>query len=301
MNQLFSDSFTDRYRRDGLVGVRVPQLNPEIWHYAIRDAGDGAMLWFDESDELVAFNIAHHSGVEGWMGPLAVRSDRQGLGVGRAIVQTAVDWLKEAGVRTLGLETMPRTVENIGFYTRLGFVPQHLTMTMTCDAAGRSVRGRFTQVGRLATPDRADVLRRCRDRLARSAEGYDFTRELELSRELDIGDAVVVTQEGQVQGFALWHSAPLAQERSVDELRVLKLFADSPATFEKLVVAAERCARRLKIPKVAIRCQTAFADSYMKLVELGYRVRWTDLRMTLNRFPEVVLPPGEVLFSNWEI
>ena len=61
LNRLFSDAFTDRYRRDGLVGVRVPQLNPEIWRYAIRDAGAGAMVWFDEHDELVAFNMAHHS------------------------------------------------------------------------------------------------------------------------------------------------------------------------------------------------------------------------------------------------
>ena len=50
LNRVFSESFTDRYRRDGLVGVRVPQLNPRIWYYAIRDAGEGAMLWFDERD-----------------------------------------------------------------------------------------------------------------------------------------------------------------------------------------------------------------------------------------------------------
>ena len=27
LNQIFSDSFTERYRRDGMVGVRVPFLN----------------------------------------------------------------------------------------------------------------------------------------------------------------------------------------------------------------------------------------------------------------------------------
>ena len=43
LNQVFSDSFTERYRRDGMVGVRVPFLNPTIWRYAIEDAADGAM------------------------------------------------------------------------------------------------------------------------------------------------------------------------------------------------------------------------------------------------------------------
>ena len=38
LNQVFSDSFTERYRRDGMVGVRVPFLNTTIWRYAIEDA-----------------------------------------------------------------------------------------------------------------------------------------------------------------------------------------------------------------------------------------------------------------------
>src|SRR6185312_11246469 len=48
LNQVFSDAFTDRYRRDGMVGVRVPNLNPAIWRYALDDAGDGAMVWRGE-------------------------------------------------------------------------------------------------------------------------------------------------------------------------------------------------------------------------------------------------------------
>lgn len=77
LNRIFSDAFTDRYRRDGLVGVRVPYLNPLIWRYAIEDAGEGAMIWRDGEGRAVAFNMVHRSGTEGWMGPLAVRPDRQ--------------------------------------------------------------------------------------------------------------------------------------------------------------------------------------------------------------------------------
>ena len=42
LNQVFSDAFTERYRRDGMVGVRVPYLNPSVWRYAIEDADAGA-------------------------------------------------------------------------------------------------------------------------------------------------------------------------------------------------------------------------------------------------------------------
>src|SRR5690606_17167159 len=81
LNEVFSEAFTERYRRDGMVGVRVPYLNPLVWRYAIDDSGDGAMLWRGENEEIIAFNIAHMSGVEGWMGPLAVLPDAQGTGI----------------------------------------------------------------------------------------------------------------------------------------------------------------------------------------------------------------------------
>src|SRR5439155_89990 len=52
LNRVFAEAFTDRYRRDGLVGVRVPQLNPDVWRYALLDAGEGAMLWRDEAGQV---------------------------------------------------------------------------------------------------------------------------------------------------------------------------------------------------------------------------------------------------------
>ncbi len=301
LNRVFSDAFTDRYRRDGLVGVRVPQLNPDIWRYALEDAGDGAMLWYDESGEIIAFNIAHRSGTEGWMGPLAVRADRQGLGLGRTIVETAVDWLLERGVTTLGLETMPRTVDNIGFYGRLGFLPTYLTVTMTGEPGRRNVAGRFQRVGALPPHAKRDIVARCRERLTQAAPGYDFSREMELTDELGIGDTVVLERNGVVAGFALWHSAPLAEVRPTDELRILKLFADSTDAFGRLLVMLDACAAALGIRRVAIRCQTAYADAYHTLLAREYRVRWTDLRMTYASFREATPPAGHVLFSNWEI
>ena len=139
LNRVFAEAFTERYRRDGMSGVRVPYLNPVVWRYALLGAGDGAMVWRDEDGDVAAFNVAHHSGTEGWMGPLAVRTDRQGTGVGKTIVRTAVDWLLDQGVAVLGLETMPRTVENIGFYARLGFTPGHLTVTVTNEIGTRGL------------------------------------------------------------------------------------------------------------------------------------------------------------------
>jgi GNAT superfamily N-acetyltransferase len=301
LNRLFAEAFTDRYRRDGLVGVRVPPLNPRVWTYALRDAGDGAMVWRDEDGRLVAFNVAHRCGCEGWMGPLAVRVDRQGSGIGKTIVRAATDWLLDRGVTTLGLETMPRTVENIGFYARLGFVPGHLTLTMTRELAVRRRGGAAPALlSRLDGVVRAETLVSARSCAESLAGGYDFTREIELTAQLGLGDTVLVSGAGGLAAYALWHTASLAAERSTDELRVLKLVARDADAFERVVGAVEACAAHAGLRRVAIRCQSRFEGAFRALLARGYQVRWTDLRMHLEGYPERPVAEG-ILFSNWEI
>jgi GNAT superfamily N-acetyltransferase len=299
LNRVFSDAFTERYHRDGLVGVRVPQLNPDVWRYAIRDAGDGAMLWYDEHERLVAFNIAHRSGIEGWMGPLAVRTDRQEAGIGRTIVATAIAWLSEHGAAVVGLETMPRTVDNIGFYSRLGFRPGHLTITLTGDVVeGYDAAVRLSMLH----PDARDgVIAACREGLSAVAAGHDYGREMLLTEELSLGDTVIATRGSVVEGFAVCHTVSLALGRRADEVRILKLFAASAAAFDRVVAGVESLAAQTGIGRVAIRCQSAYGDAYRGLIERGYTVRWTDLRMTLDGHAEPEFPRGAVVLSNWEI
>ncbi|MDQ3223287.1 MAG: GNAT family N-acetyltransferase [Gemmatimonadota bacterium] len=298
LNRVFTDAFTDRYSRDGLVGVRVPHLNNLVWRYALEDAGEGAMVWRDAEGHMVAFNMVHRSGNEGWMGPLAVRPDRQGEGLGSAMVRTGIEWLRSQGATTIGLETMPRTVDNIGFYSGLGLVPGHLTVTLVHDVPRRSVGPLELLSG--AGPAWAEGLEECRRLTDRLVPGVDFTRELALTRDLGIGDTTLSREGRTLTGFALWHSTPLAAGRPKDELRVLKLVSATPNAFERLIQALQLSATSERVNRVAIRCQTEFSPAYLKLIELGYRVHWTDLRMLLQGYPQR-FPGVGVLMSNWEI
>jgi hypothetical protein len=124
---------------------------------------------------------------------------------------------------------------------------------------------------------------------------------MELTADIGLGDTVVVTGPRGIAGFAVFHSAALPAGRSAEELRVLKLFSDSTPSFLRLITALEACAHADSLQRVAIRCQTRYGAAYASLVERGYRVRWTDLRMTLRGRSEAPVPRDEVLFSNWEI
>jgi len=298
LNRVFSEAFTERYRKDGMVGVRVPHLNPVVWKFAIADAGDGAMIWRDEGRAIVAFNIVHRSGIEGWMGPLVVHPDYQGRGVGKTIVTAGIDWLKSQGATVIGLETMPRTMDNVGFYSSLGMLPGHLTVTVTIDGAASTVIP--DSIGRMPEEERDWVVAECRDLTQSLLPGHDFTREITLTDRMAIGDTVLLRRGGELAGFALCHTVPLVDGRVREELRVLKLAARCEDDFDLLVTQLAAFCRRCGTRRLAIRAQGQYPEIYRRLIMRGARVRWTDLRMTAHGYSETIASQGTVL-SNWEI
>jgi GNAT superfamily N-acetyltransferase len=298
LNAVFSTAFTERYRKDGLVGVNVPNLSAAIWRFAIEDSAGGAMVWRGERDEPVAFNMCHLSGTEGWMGPLAVAPAYQRRGIGKTVVMAGTEWLRAGGARVIGLETMPRTVDNIGFYSTLGYIPGRLTITVTVEAA--YAERRVPQMGRLSEYERITMTEQCARLVQSIAPGYDFSREIAITHELSLGDTLVLERDGAVRGFALCHTVPLVEGRIRDELRVLKLVACDLNDVDELVTQIADYARRTGAGRAAIRLQGDYPDLYRQMIARGARVRWTDLRMTLDGYPEV-RPASGIVLSNWEI
>lgn len=306
LNVLFSAAFSERYRRDGMAGVRVPPLNPPIWRYAIECAGTGAMLWRDALGRIAAFNLAHQSGAEGWMGPLAVREELQGQGVGRRVVTAGIEHLRRLGCRTVGLETMPRTMENIGFYARLGFVPAPMTITLTMEGlgGGAELPELLSAHGQGA---RESLVEECRALTDRVRPGSDYSREILLTLRHALGDLVILRDEARaVTGFALFHEVPLVEGRSREEMRVLKLVVAHGDDLLALTSLLRAQARHCGTLRVAIRMQGEYGSAFAALVADGARVRWTDLRMILaprtgdpvaQSFPS----RGGLALSNWEI
>jgi hypothetical protein len=88
--------------------------------------------------------------------------------------------------------------------------------------------------------------------------------------------------------------------RTREELRVLKLVLASEASLDAMMRSLCDYARRSGTRRVALRVQGDYPGMYQRLVGLGGRVRWTDLRMSLAGHAERP-PENGILLSNWEI
>jgi hypothetical protein len=193
---------------------------------------------------------------------------------------------------------MPRTLDNIGFYSALGFVPGRLTLTLTLDA-GSADRPPLLY-GRLRDVEKAPTRQACAALVGSLQPGYDFTREIELTDSYSLGDTTLLVKGSALVGFAICHSVPLVEGRAREELRVLKLVLADEDHLEDMVRALCDHARRSGTRRVAIRVQGEYEGVYRRLVALGGRVRWSDLRMSLVDHQER-MPARGVVLSNWEI
>jgi hypothetical protein len=194
---------------------------------------------------------------------------------------------------------MPRTMDNVGFYSALGFAPGHLTVTVTLEAA----RGGLQAIGMAALNphERELAIRQCHHLLEQLAPGYDYTREIVLTAQHQLGDTLFVRKGNEVQSFAICHSVPLVEGRATEEMRVLKMVANTEADFDHLVTQLCAHARVKGSKRVAIRVQGQYSDVYRRLIARGARVRWTDLRMSLHDHAEARPGNGGIVLSNWEI
>jgi hypothetical protein len=177
-------------------------------------------------------------------------------------------------------------------------VPARLTITLTAEAARADAP--VSLLSRMSAALRDDFVAACRSLTEARVPGYDYSREMLLTDELGLGDTVLLERAGRVRGFAIFHSVPLVEGRAREEMRVLKLVVEQKDDLDELVRLLAVAARRTGSKRLAIRAQGDYPGAYRRLVSLGARVRWTDLRMATADRPEPVAVTG-VVFSNWEI
>jgi len=290
-NRLFSVSFTDAYRRDGLPGMSVPLLHPDFLKLEWQVSGDGAFC-LEEQDRLLGFVLARAHGSEGWFGPLAVEPGYQGRGLGKVLVAKAVTYLKRKGCTTIGLETMPRTYRNLGLYTKAGFQPGHLVLTMKVDVARASIpAGSSPGRSGLATEAIPEERERLREGLRRFwgeiSPGLDYEPEIRATLERDYGDVLYLRENERIAGFVFFHHAPYFVSDGYGVLRVARLGAvRGTGAFGKILHELAAHGVREGMDEVYLRCETSDWEVTRALFEWGFRVVHSDLRMCLEGYPK---------------
>ena len=102
-------------------GLIVPWNNPQR-DIALKIEFQPELFLVGESDgKVIATIMAGYEGHRGWLNYLAVAPEYQGQGIGRRIVEEAIDRLQATGCPKINLQIRASNQDVIKFYQRLGF------------------------------------------------------------------------------------------------------------------------------------------------------------------------------------
>lgn len=105
-------------------GLTRPWNDPHVDIADARRTPTSTVLVGVEGDRVVSSALAGHDGHRGWLYYVAVSPGRQRGGLGRATVEAAEAWLREAGARKVQLMVRATNAQVVGFYDRLGYADQ---------------------------------------------------------------------------------------------------------------------------------------------------------------------------------
>jgi ribosomal protein S18 acetylase RimI-like enzyme len=118
----------------------------------------GSGLVAEQSGERVGIGVAISYGEAGFIGELIVAREHRGRGIGRRLLEHAIDRLHARGVRSIFLDGMPAAIR---LYERIGFIKLCHSLRFSSEAAIRAdgARGdRRTGVRRMRAADLETVL-----------------------------------------------------------------------------------------------------------------------------------------------
>jgi GNAT superfamily N-acetyltransferase len=257
--------------------VEYPTRPGKIIHAAIDEEAKGCFIATMEG-EAVGTAYSHVWGSVGWVGPVEVLPEHQGLGVGKALMEACHAHLESRGCRVFGVETMSDNERNKKFYTGLGYRPIGVTVF-----AEKKLRPAGYFVGGIKELTESNLEESSGDiRKLSSAifPGMDCNSEFRAALKHSLGKAFLAQRDGVTKGAALLMEAPLERLHMVS-IRLLLTdpsIPDRGAVMSSLMAACEQSASSSGNDRV-FTSSSISNDISRILVERDYKISASNVRL----------------------
>lgn len=299
--------------RDGGPGARPrPGLGgAQFVHHRALMEPLGCFVAQDESTGVVGAGLGVTWGSVGVLGPVGVLASHQNQGVGRQLVRAIQGFFEQRRTVLQGLVTDPVSAKNLSFYHRQGYRPKGLVAITSRRLEGdvgatpptHGTRTGLT-VGRVSGLDerrKRAALARFRKITAAVCRGLDLGKEVEIVDGLALGDTLLLEQRERVLGFAVCHT-PGVSEAPTGALYV-KFLALSPEVrrveiLRHFLAGVEDFARELGLGRAIVPVYTRYGTAYDAVLEAGYGIDFTMVRMQRGRLQDHE-DPAHLVLDDW--
>jgi N-acetylglutamate synthase-like GNAT family acetyltransferase len=310
VRDVLEQAFSDFFERQ--VGTRPRQVFGgaqyvhhrwlmEPWGCFVAEEGDG---------KIVGAAVAVMWGTVGLVGPIAVLPNYQNQDIGQQLLTACQGFFDENKAALQGLATYPHSPKHLFFYQKFGYRPRGLVAITQKPLDRREI----VQATRPAKPvvnlrrystleeskKKAAILklRRITNGIFR---GMDLGKEVEIVDGLALGDTLLLEKGRELIGFAIYHT-PGVSEAPQGSLYVKFLAVDQRHRkveyLHALLARVEDIAHEAQLQRVMVPAYTYYWTAYQVLVDRGYHVDFTMVRMKRGK-PADEEDPADLVLDDW--
>lgn len=258
------------------------------------EASNNSSIVYEENGKVIGFNFIHVWGFFGWFGPLGVHPDYKSNGIGKALVNETIRLLKEDyKVSTIGLNTMPESQYNIGFYMNLGFTPLKLSLNLKRQLDFKSKEDFISpskyDVNEIDISDEKNYVTIKENLRFISNPVYskfDLTSELNLIREKSFGTILTLKNYGEIHGIAICYTKSIREDHSKNlqiKLAIIDSSIDYEDAVDSIIDFCEKYAQNINYESISIDCNTYNIEICNHLISKhGFKIQRTQVMMLMG-------------------
>jgi predicted N-acetyltransferase YhbS len=254
----------------------------EPWGCFVAEEGDG---------KIVGAAIAVMWGSLGLVGPIAVLTSYQNQDIGRQLLGACQEFFDENKATLQGVATYPYSPKHLLLYQKFGYRPKGL-VAITVKHLDRRELAPAPKAGKAGlVVRRYSALEEARKKPAMLKfrritngvwRGLDVGKEVEIVDGLALGDTVMLEKGRELIGFAIVHMPPNSEApHGAAYIKFLAIEGRHrhPDNLHALLASIEDMALAAQLHQVVAPVYTYYWTAYQVLLERGYRVDFTMVRM----------------------
>lgn len=310
VRDVIEQAFGDFYERQ--LGTRPRQVfgGAQYVHHRWLMEPWGCFVAEEGEGKIIGASIAAVWGSLGLVGPIAVLTTYQNQDIGQQLLKATEGFFDENNATLRGLSTYPQSPKHLLFYQKFGYKPKGLVAITSKELDRREIVQEtkaskpVIQTRRYSALEEAKkkaMMQRFRTITNQVYRGMEIGKEVEIVDGLALGDTLLLEKGRDLVGFAIYHT-PGVSEAPQGALYVKFLVLDprrkKPEYFHQLMAALEEVAHGAGVQRVIAPVYTTYWPPYQALLERGYRVDFTMVRMKRGKVEEYE-NSGDFVLDDW--
>lgn len=258
------------------------------------EASNNSSIVYEEGGKVIGFNFIHIWGSFAWFGPLGVHPEYKNKGIGKALVKETIKILREDyKVSTIGLNTMPESQYNVGFYMSLGFTPLKLSLSLKkqldylitsepialkkYDVKEIDIR---EEINYLALREDLNILSR------EIIDNFDLTSELQLIRNKAFGTILKLEENNTTRGIIICYTKSIREGYSKNlqiKLAIMDNNIDYKEAIDAIINSCIKYSQDIKYESISVDCNTYNTEICNYLMsKYNFKIEKTQVMMLMG-------------------